>query len=252
MLRLLARPAAKLVAPRCAVSVAVRACSAGAASSSPPPPPSDDGAAAAGASSGPSDGELRLRVLEAALLEVPTHGWSTDALTAGAMACELSPMAHGLLPRGPIELVEHFSASCNQQLAVELDKRAEELSALQVHNRLLVAIQTRLRLVAPHAASWPQALALRALPVNLQATLYDGHALASQLLDACGEDARTPLVPQPIDPLVKAISVGAIYGAAELHLLTDTCARRAPFRPPLPDQGRTHRRTPGSAQLVAV
>ena len=169
----------------------------------------------------PTDAELRLQVLEAALLEVPQLGWTVDALTAGAAACELSPMAHGLLPRGPIELVEHFSSACDVQLAVELNERAGELAALEVHNRLLVAMQARLRMIAPHAATWPQALALRALPINLPETLGAAHSLSTQLLDACGEDAKSPLFPQPVDPLVKLVSIGAVYGAAELHLLTD-------------------------------
>ena len=169
----------------------------------------------------PSDAELRLRILEAAMLEVPALGWTTDALSAGAAACELSPMAHGLLPRGPVELVEHFNDDCNARLAADLESRNEELASLEVHNRLLVAMQTRLRMIAPHVHSWPQALALRALPQNLPNTLASAHSLAKQLLEACGEDAKTPLVPPPVDPLVKLVSIGAIYGAAELHLLTD-------------------------------
>lgn len=172
----------------------------------------------------PSDDELRRRVLEFAMLEVPKLGWTLDALTAGAAACDLSPMAHGLVPRGPIELVEHFSATCNANLTAELEEQSEQLRTLEVHNRLLVAMQTRLQMIAPYASTWPQALALRALPSNLTNTLRDGHELASLLLDACGEDAKAPLMPQPIDPLVKVMSIGAIYGAAELHLLTDRSA----------------------------
>ena len=182
---------------------------------------SSDATAGTTDTAGPTDAELRLRVLEAAMLEVPQLGWTTDALTAGAAACELSPMAHGLLPRGPIELVEHFSSVCDAKLSEELSERADELAMLEVHNRLLVAMQARLRMIAPHATTWPQALALRALPANLQHTLGSAHSLASQLLDACGEDAKTPLLPVPVDPLVKLVSIGAIYGAAELHLLTD-------------------------------
>ena len=45
-------------------------------------------------------------------------------------------------------------------------------------------------------------------------------------LQLMGDEPRTPapapLMPPPIDPFVKTLSVGAIYGAAELHLLTDS------------------------------
>ena len=156
------------------------------------------------------------------MLEVPTLGWTTLALTTGATACGLSPMAHGLVPRGAVELVEHFSAKCDAELSAELEARAGELEALEVHNRLLVAMQARLKLVEPFRTSWPQALALRALPANLPNSLRDAHSLATLLLDACGEDAKVPLLPGAVDPHVKVLSIGAIYGAAELHMLTDS------------------------------
>jgi ubiquinone biosynthesis protein COQ9 len=171
-----------------------------------------------------TDAELRARVLESALLEVATQGWTTGALAAGAAACGLSPMAHGLVLRGPIELVEHFHIKCDSEVSAELAARREELAGLEVHNRLLVAMQARLLKVGTYRSSWAQALALRALPANLPNTLRDAHATAVLLLDACGEDAKVPLLPGAVDPYVKLMSIGAIYGAAELHLLTDSSA----------------------------
>ena len=197
-----------------------RACSAAAPSSE-----------AASSTAPPTDAELRMRVLEASMLEVPALGWTTDALSAGAAACGLSPMAHGLLPRGPVELVEFFSASCDASLSADMAARSSELAALETHNKLLVAMQARLQLIAPHRASWAQALALRALPANLPATLRDAHSLSSLLLDVCGEDAKRPLLPHPVDPHIKLISIGAIYGAAELHMLTDRHAPPCTHRP---------------------
>ena len=124
--------------------------------SAPPPPP--------------DDAELRQQVLQSALAVVPEKGWTVAALSAGAESTGLSPMAHGLCPRGPVELVEFFSAECDAKLLAELEARREELEALEVHNRLLLAIQSRLKMVAPHADNWAEALALRALPTNLPHT----------------------------------------------------------------------------------
>lgn len=209
MLRALARPASSRLLLRLGTRCA--------SSHPPPPPPPPSGAP----HDGPSDAELRTRLLEKALLEVPAAGWSVDALTAGATACGLSPMAHGLLPRGPVELVEFFSAKCDGALAADMAARADELRPLEPHNRLLVAMRARLQMVAPYAPTWSQALALRALPANLPHSLRDGHALASLLLEVAGEGASEPLLPTPIDPHVKALGIGAAYGAAELYLLTD-------------------------------
>ena len=66
-----------------------------------------------------------------------------------------------------------------------------------------------------------QAMALRMLPVNLPETLTDAHALASTLLNACGDQATSPLAPPLIDAHLKLVSIGGIYGATELYMLTD-------------------------------
>ena len=132
-------------------------CKAAEEPASTPPPP-------------PDDAELRLQVLRSALAVVPETGWTVASLSAGAESCGLSPMAHGLCPRGPVELVEFFSAQCDAKLVEELEMRREELEALEVHNRLLLAIQSRLKMVAPHSGNWAEALALRALPTNLPHT----------------------------------------------------------------------------------
>ena len=68
---------------------------------------------------------------------------------------------------------------------------------------------------------WSQALALRTLPTNLPTTLQSAHELSGVLLSACGEEAQAPLAPALLDPHVKKVAIGAIYGAAELYMLTE-------------------------------
>ena len=116
---------------------------------------------------------------------------------------------------------EFFSSECDVALSAELEARNEELGELEVHNRLLLSIQSRLKMVAPHADNWAEALALRALPTNLPNTLMDAQSLATILIDACGESAQAPLFPAGLDMHVKQASVAAIYGASELYMLTD-------------------------------
>ena len=186
-----------------------------------PPSSQHDGAKPHGAAQEEEGSDLRTQLLKAALEEVPMHGWSIAALSAGAEKCGLSPMAHGLLPRGPVELVEHFSRGCDEALAAEMEARRDELMDLEVRNRLLLAMQARMQMVTPHAANWAEALALRALPTNLPHTLGDAQSLATVLIDACGESAREPLFPGAVDLHVKQVSISAIYGAAELYMLTD-------------------------------
>ena len=199
-----------------------------------------------------SEAAQRARLLEAAMQLVPEKGWTVDALSSAAVGLGLSPAAHGILARGPVELVEHFVSGCDAALAKELQERHEELAELEIQNRLLLAMQSRLQMLEPHVDTWSQAgrdgrparrpprtppspkgagthlsppprqaLALRTLPTNLPTTLHSAHALASTFLEACGGDAQSPLAPALVDPHLKRVAIGAIYGAAELYMLTD-------------------------------
>ena len=109
-----------------------------------------------GAEEDSSDTAQRTRLLEAALEFVPEKGWTVEALSSGAVHLGLSPAAHGILARGPVELVEHFVSGCDAALAKELQERHEELVELEIQNRLLLAMQTRLQMLEPHVGTWSQ------------------------------------------------------------------------------------------------
>ena len=87
---------------------------------------------------------------------VPEKGWTVDALSSAAVGLGLSPAAHGILARGPVELVEHFVSGCDAALAKELQERHEELAELEIQNRLLLAMQSRLQMLEPHVGTWSQ------------------------------------------------------------------------------------------------
>lgn len=62
----------------------------------------------------------RVAVLEAALAQVSTHGWSHEAIAAGVREVGLPSVAHGLVHRGPVEVVEHFVAKANRSMSASL------------------------------------------------------------------------------------------------------------------------------------
>ena len=89
----------------------------------------------------PSPSDPLLIVFPASRLvpQVPAHGWTLSALQSGARAMGLSPAAVGLLPRGPVELVESFNDRCNARLAEELNLQKKELEGMRVRQvRVLV------------------------------------------------------------------------------------------------------------------
>ena len=53
-----------------------------------------------------------------------------SAVTSGAESVGLPDVAHGLFPRGGVELVDHFYTECNARLVTEMaEKRAAEQQA---------------------------------------------------------------------------------------------------------------------------
>ena len=78
-------------------------------------------------------------------------------------------MAHGMFPRGAIELVEHFMHSCDVVMSSALSK--QQFEGVPVNERILFGVQARLTPMASLIRSWPQAMALGVLPHNLPYTL---------------------------------------------------------------------------------
>lgn len=115
--------------------------------------------------SGPKDapGELRDKLLLAALPHVPFDGWSEAAITqaAGAIGVDRSA-ARRAFPRGAIDLVLHHSAYADRLMAEAL--AGEDLAALKVRERVAHAVRTRLEPHTEQREAIRRALALLALP----------------------------------------------------------------------------------------
>jgi rpsU-divergently transcribed protein len=77
---------------------------------------------------------MRQRLLDAALTQVPKHGWSVQALSEAAVGLGLSPAAHGLAMDGPVELVRHFERKCNRAFAGRM--QAKNLATVNARQRL--------------------------------------------------------------------------------------------------------------------
>ncbi|RHY24340.1 hypothetical protein DYB32_008889 [Aphanomyces invadans] len=101
-------------------------------------------------------------ILSCALNHVKTQGGARDA--------GYPSVAHGMFPRGPIELVEYFMDDLQHTVQ---DKLAAESTVVDipVTDRLKRGIRVRLELLAPYISVWPQAMALGALPQNAPTTM---------------------------------------------------------------------------------
>jgi len=152
---------------------------------------------------------------------VKAHGWSVQALEAGARDLGLSPSAAGLLPPAAAQLVEAFVGRCNAALAAQLAGGPGPLAARLAaaggdeRARLHAALRTRLEMLGPHVASWPQALAIASQRRNLPHALALGAALVDAVAGA--------LLPPASDAswYSRRAALAAAYASSEAAMLAD-------------------------------
>lgn len=115
----------------------------------------------------------RTKILDAALLQVPEHGWSKQAIVLGAEECGYPSVVHGMFPDGGFALVSHFNGKCNAQLVESMQQETDN-GQKEVENPLDFLIQSvrqRLEMIVPYKKHWPQAMALNAQPPNASTAL---------------------------------------------------------------------------------
>jgi ubiquinone biosynthesis protein COQ9 len=150
---------------------------------------------------------MRTQILDAALKHVALHGWTTDALAAGADELGfvssstsvssssrlqrvaklpiliLSPLfllppppphslpaaSSGLFPSGAVELVWHIMRRATEDMSAAL--ASTDLAREPVDSRIALGVNTRLASFAPYRRTWAGAMALGASPLALPETL---------------------------------------------------------------------------------
>ncbi|XP_072017939.1 ubiquinone biosynthesis protein COQ9, mitochondrial-like [Amphiura filiformis] len=173
-------------------------------------------------STSPED-DTKHKILTAALDFVPIHGWTTESIAEGAKLQGLPAVSHGMFPRGGGDLVHHFVRECNDELADRLDAEVQEMEQEEEEGKtrrktgafIRDALETRLRMIIPYVDSWPQAMALAALPSNIE----DHFANLSQLMDDIWYYAGDKST--DFNWYTKRFSLAVVYKSTELHLVQD-------------------------------
>ncbi|XP_066995589.2 ubiquinone biosynthesis protein COQ9, mitochondrial [Anabrus simplex] len=164
--------------------------------------------------------EIRKIILDAALPFVSQHGWSKQALIAGAEAVGHPGVAHGLFCRGEIELVQHFYESCNQQFAQDLKQAVEESSTDPSKQKeplsfIKDAFKARLLMIAPYHKEWPQALGIMALPPNIPTAVNCLFTLVDDVSYYAGDRSVN------FNWYVHRMTLAGIYQTTEIYFMQD-------------------------------
>ncbi|KAJ4937772.1 hypothetical protein JOQ06_002403 [Pogonophryne albipinna] len=120
--------------------------------------------------------QLQARILTAALEFIPLHGWTVEAIAAGAEMLGLSSASTGMFYNGAGDLVLHFVSQCNSQLTDILAEQHNQIQLGQAEPKktaefLRDAVETRLRMYIPYIETWPQAMSILLLPHNIPDSL---------------------------------------------------------------------------------
>jgi ubiquinone biosynthesis protein COQ9 len=111
-------------------------------------------------------GDMRERILEEALRQVPFEGWTEKSLLEGARAAGYAlEMALETFPGGVIEAIEEAAARADRAMLDALEEH--DLDALKTRERVALAVRLRLELSAPYREAIQRSLPILALPQNL-------------------------------------------------------------------------------------
>lgn len=165
---------------------------------------------------------IKSKILSASLKFVQDYGWSQQAISAGAESIGYPGVVHGMFPSGGADLVQHFYSSCNLQLSKMLKDKALAIEAdpskpkITPEAQVRKALEDRLRMLIPYKKSWPQAMALMALPPNVPTSLANLLTLVDDICYYAGDRSVD------FNWYTRRIVLAGIYKTTELYLLQDS------------------------------
>ncbi|XP_074533043.1 ubiquinone biosynthesis protein COQ9, mitochondrial [Halichoeres trimaculatus] len=165
--------------------------------------------------------QLQARILTAALEFVPLHGWSMEAIAAGAETLGLSSASTGMFYNGAGDLVLHFISQCNSQLTEILAEQHNQVQLGQAEKKrtadfLRDAVETRLRMHIPYIDSWPQAMSILLLPHNIPNSLKHLSTLVDDIWFYAGDRSTD------MNWYTKRAALTGIYNTTELVMVQDS------------------------------
>ncbi|XP_034060996.1 ubiquinone biosynthesis protein COQ9, mitochondrial [Gymnodraco acuticeps] len=165
--------------------------------------------------------QLQARILTAALEFIPLHGWTVEAIAAGAEMLGLSSASTGMFYNGAGDLVLHFVSQCNSQLTDILAEQHNQIQLGQAEPKktaecLRDAVETRLRMYIPYIETWPQAMSILLLPHNIPDSLKHLSTLVDDMWYYAGDRSTD------MNWYTKRAALTGIYNTTELVMLQDS------------------------------
>ncbi|XP_061195871.1 ubiquinone biosynthesis protein COQ9, mitochondrial-like [Saccostrea echinata] len=163
--------------------------------------------------------QTKQAILKASLPFVHDHGWTRNALAAGAESIGMPSIAHGMFPRGGVELVFYFYEECNKELSSILKQKVEGMKEkgekLKTGPFIQDAVETRLKMITPYIDKWPQAMAIQTLPQNAFQAWTNLGRLMDDIWYYAGDKSND------FNWYTKRGSLAAVYKSTEIYMIQD-------------------------------
>ncbi|CAK0769052.1 ubiquinone biosynthesis protein COQ9 [Azospirillaceae bacterium] len=112
---------------------------------------------------------IKDNILLAALPNVVFDGWSHQTMRDATLTANYDPsMELRAFPKGPADLVEHFSVWADDAMRRAMADR--DLAAMRLPERVAAALRARFESLAPHREAVRRSIAFLALPANVAMT----------------------------------------------------------------------------------
>ncbi|OAG36143.1 rpsU-divergently transcribed protein [Fonsecaea monophora] len=158
--------------------------------------------------------EIQDRILSAAIIRVPEHGFTERALALGAKDAGYLDVTVQLFPRGVFDLINYHLVT--QRLALKDTVQFPEGSTLGLGPKIRTLTMARLRANADIIHQWQGALGYMSLLENIPASMKELQALSDEIWYLAGDTAVD------FSWYTKRASLAAVYASSELFMTTDT------------------------------
>lgn len=157
-------------------------------------------------------------ILSAALSHVPTHGFTTTALTQGARDAGYLDISANLLPSGAFSIVNYHLVTQRLALAENAPAMApspDRTTPQQISSNIKTLALRRLHANKPIIQRWQEALALLSTARHLPTSIKELALLSDELLFLAGSTTVTSAW------YTNRAALATIYASAELFMTTD-------------------------------
>lgn len=159
-------------------------------------------------------GDVKERVLEAALPNVAFDGWTDRVLAEAVEDANVEPaLSRMAFPRGGVDLALGFHQMMDRALARKMEET--DFSDLRYSDRVARAIEMRLELIAPHRDAVRRAAALLALPIYAPDGARAIWQTADTIWTGLGDSS------EDLNWYTKRATLSGVYSACVLYWLGD-------------------------------